>query len=383
METIEAAGRDVREAARRTEHAKGVFIYARYAVEKLNPQDTVSLDELRDFPDGITGFYDVQFNRLLGANYECIGNHSPMWRVVEAVMAAREPLHVEALDDLVECSAFERKSAVATLSMLFPVRDHRLHVFHKSVKDWLVNPERKEEMCYVGVQRVHETLGKRCHEILQEALGNNEASEASVYALKHCVAHLCEGGRRQEARGLMFRLEYLEERAKLGPAHALVLDGNRIRSGKKAKALELLHSAIKLSQPALQRDPAQLGVQVGGHRWGPNRERIRRQDHQDMDYGGRVPPDVGRPQWWCNFCRHRWGPNRERIKGQDHQDMDYGGRVPPDAQRPQWLGKVCRHRWGPNRERIDRSYLASMEISAGSDRHKCKKIVYIYKIKYL
>ena len=245
METIEAAGRDVREAARRTEHAKGVFIYARYAVEKLNPQDTVSLDELRDFPDGITGFDDVQFNRLLGANYECIGNHSPMWRVVEAVMAAREPLHVEALDDLVECSAFERKSAVATLSMLFPVRDHRLHVFHKSVKDWLVNPERKEEMCYVGVQRVHETLGKRCHEVLREALGNDkEASEASTYALKHCIYHLCEGGRRQEARALMFRLEYLEERAKLGPAHALVLDGNRIRSGKKDKALELLHSAI-------------------------------------------------------------------------------------------------------------------------------------------
>ena len=84
------------------EKSEGVFIYARYAVEKLNPQDTVSLDELRDFPDGITDFYDVQFKRLLGANYESIGNNSPMWRIVEAVMAAREPLHVEALDNLVE-----------------------------------------------------------------------------------------------------------------------------------------------------------------------------------------------------------------------------------------------------------------------------------------
>ena len=89
------------------------------------------------------------------------------------------------------------------------------------------------------LKEVHHTQGQRCYEILQEALANNEASEASTYALKHCIYHLCEGGCRQEARGLMFRLEYLEERAKLGPAHALVLDGNRILSGKKDKAFEL------------------------------------------------------------------------------------------------------------------------------------------------
>ena len=49
-------------------------------------------------------------------------------------MAAREPLHVKALDYLVTCTAFERKSAVANLSLLFPVRDHRLHVFHWRLK---------------------------------------------------------------------------------------------------------------------------------------------------------------------------------------------------------------------------------------------------------
>ena len=243
--------------------SKGVFIYARYAVEKLNPQDTVSLDELRDFPDGITGFYGVQFKRLLGEEYESIGTNAPMWRIVEAVMAAREPLHVEALDCLVRCTAFERKSAVAKLSMLFPVRDHRLHVFHKSVKDWLVNSERKEDLCYVGVQGVHKTLGKRCHEVLREALENDEANEASTYALKHCISHLCEGGGRKDARGLMFRLEYLEERAKLGPALALVQDGNRIGGWGKDKPFELLCSAVKLSQPALQRDPAQACKLVG------------------------------------------------------------------------------------------------------------------------
>ena len=87
--------------------------------------------------------------------------------------------------------------------------------------------------------------------------------EASVYSLKHCISHLCDGGCRKDARALMFRSEYLEQRARLGPAHALVLDGNRVLK-EKDKPLELLHSAIKLSQPVLQRDPSQLGVQVAG-----------------------------------------------------------------------------------------------------------------------
>ena len=53
-----------------SEKSNGVFIYARYAVEKLNPQGEMSIDELKEFPDGITGFYDIQFKRLLGGNYQ-------------------------------------------------------------------------------------------------------------------------------------------------------------------------------------------------------------------------------------------------------------------------------------------------------------------------
>ena len=93
-------------------------------------------------------------------------------------MAAREPLHVRALDYLVSCTAFERKSAVANLSLLFPVRDHRLHVFHKSVKDWLVSAERRELTCVVKLNGVHRQMGKRCKEVLEKAQNMDEV-EAS------------------------------------------------------------------------------------------------------------------------------------------------------------------------------------------------------------
>ena len=121
----------------------GIFIYARYAVEKLNTiqSNRISLEELKDLLDGITGFYDIQFQRLFSSNYEAVLNNSVMWRIVEVVMAVEEPLHVEALDYLIQCKPNERKVAIAKLSLLFPIRDRKLHVFHKSVKIgwWILN----------------------------------------------------------------------------------------------------------------------------------------------------------------------------------------------------------------------------------------------------
>ena len=160
--------------------SNGIFIYARYAVEKLNTiqSNRISLEELKEFPDGITGFYDIQFQRLFSSNYEAVLNNSVMWRIVEVVMAAEEPLHVEALDYLIQCKPNERKVAIAKLSLLFPIRDRKLHVFHKSVKDWLVDFKRKEEICYVDVDdEIHEKIGMRCHELLKESLSSNDKKE--------------------------------------------------------------------------------------------------------------------------------------------------------------------------------------------------------------
>ena len=106
-------------------------------------------------------------------------------------MAAREPLHVEALDYLVSCTAFERKSAVANCLCSFHA-NHRLHVFHKSVKDWLVST-RTKLTCVVKLNGVHRQMGKRCKEVWKkhEHMDEVEAEdmyEASVYSLKHCIS---------------------------------------------------------------------------------------------------------------------------------------------------------------------------------------------------
>ena len=43
------------------------------------------------------------------------------------------------------------------------------------MKDWLVDLERKDETCYVDVDdEIHEKIGKRCHELLNESLTYND-----------------------------------------------------------------------------------------------------------------------------------------------------------------------------------------------------------------
>ena len=130
---------------------------------------------------------------------------------------------------------------MAKLSLLFPIRGRRLHVFHKSVKDWLVDAQREDEMCYVDVDKVHAAMGRKCQELWR----------TMEYGLKHVVTHLCAGGLSKQARDLMFVFEWLLKRAKLGPPHALVQDGNRVAREHKDRGFGLLHSALRLMQSGL------------------------------------------------------------------------------------------------------------------------------------
>ena len=246
--------------------SNGVFIYARYAVEKINPQDTTTIEDLKQFPDGIEAFYESQFERLLGGtDFE---PNSLLWSIIESVVAAEEPLHIKSLDELLNITnKRDRKRAVAKLSSLFPVRDHRLHVFHKSVKDWLVDEEREGEPFFVNLQPAHKRLGERCLTILKDVQNITDVFLAR-YAVKHIVAHLCKGNRDEnhladQARNIMFQFQWLLQRAKIGPLYGLVEDSNRIFDcGVRDKAFLLLRNSFQLAQSGLAMDPRQISAQL-------------------------------------------------------------------------------------------------------------------------
>ena len=69
---------------------------------------------------------------------------------MQLVLAAREPVPVDAIEALLGCTRKERVKAGQALSNLLPVRDGRMHPYHKTLFDWLreepklERPKRKE-----------------------------------------------------------------------------------------------------------------------------------------------------------------------------------------------------------------------------------------------
>ena len=236
--------------------SNGVFLYAHFAVERLKAKQIITVDELDKFPSGMWEFYQEQFERLL-CDDEILKN-SPKWKVVKAVITAREPLRVDELDAFVECTIPERKQAVAKLSLLFPIRDRRVHVNHKSVKDWLVDPEREDEMCYVDEREVHIEMGKKCIEFYPTV----------TYALKHGVAHLCEGELVNDAcQKLVMNFKWLLTRLSIGGVHRLLDDIHiallQSRTSEiNATSLTALRKICLHTKKALDADPRQLGSQL-------------------------------------------------------------------------------------------------------------------------
>ena len=126
--------------------SNGLFIYASFASEKVRSMvpEALTPEALDAFPEGLDDFYAEQLERIVGAGG---GDAQDMtatieWQVVELVTAAREPLHVDTVRAFLGCSENARKRAVARLSRFFPIRDRRLHVYHKSVRDWLTREGR-------------------------------------------------------------------------------------------------------------------------------------------------------------------------------------------------------------------------------------------------
>ena len=87
------------------------------------------------------------------------------------------------------------KKAIACISTLLPVRDDRIHFFHKSVKDWLIETSMYGQHDFtVDETEGHGTLSKLCaHElddIKWKSVESAKFSDTAKYALKHGVQHM-------------------------------------------------------------------------------------------------------------------------------------------------------------------------------------------------
>ena len=192
------------------EKSEGLMLYANFLLLYIeeNPSVLKQGDEKGNLPLGISSVYHRYFKRLESELMTELGiKEDSFLNFLSALAASREPLPINFASRLLLSSttaiAHKRKllKAINSVSSLLPVRGDRLHIFHKSIKDWLT-----DECCYgahdfiVDEKEGHRILVELCaaeFDILvrrrvAKSLCDAQFNDKTLYALQHGVRHMLE-----------------------------------------------------------------------------------------------------------------------------------------------------------------------------------------------
>ncbi|KAL9961940.1 hypothetical protein ACROYT_G030984 [Oculina patagonica] len=120
---------------------------------------------------------------------------------LSAVTAAQEPLPLGFISNMFSFRAISshRKvnKAISCISTLLPVRDGRLHIFHKSVKDWLTDASCYGQHEFIVDQKEGcQVLSQLCETefdvMKRNGIHGTQFSDTEKYALNHGVRHMLE-----------------------------------------------------------------------------------------------------------------------------------------------------------------------------------------------
>ena len=162
--------------------------------------------------------------------------------------ASRQP------QSLADLEAMGMRSAVLALpgwGVLFVEREHRVHLLHRSITEWLFSSGG------VSVANGHSSLAdfiwrQKLQPWLFPARGDVAAPEppAGSYAISHAVAHLSAAGRQADASSLMLRLPWLQTTLRERGLKVLLDDVAGLAQPGDG-TLSVLLSVLRLSAPVL------------------------------------------------------------------------------------------------------------------------------------
>ena len=186
--------------------SEGLMLYAYFLLLYIeeNPSVLKQGDEKGNLPLGISSVYHRYFKRLESELMSELGiKEDSFLNFLSALAASKEPLPIDFASRLLLSSttaiAHKRKllKAINSVSSLLPIRGDRLHIFHKSIKDWLT-----DECCYgahdfiVDEREGHRILAELCAAefdiLVQERVAKSQFNDKKRYALQHGVRHMLE-----------------------------------------------------------------------------------------------------------------------------------------------------------------------------------------------
>ena len=185
-------------------HILFAFLMVRFIEENVSRLDPEELRKM--LPSGVSDVYKSYFDRMekeLKNIEELTISADQLLSFLSAVAAAREPLPLDFVSKLLlsdtKSPAGHRKvrKAIECISTLLPVQDGCIHVFHKSVKDWLTDRTAYGRHDFsVDEKQGHLALSELCagelKDVKRRGVHGGEFSDTAKYALQHGVHHMVE-----------------------------------------------------------------------------------------------------------------------------------------------------------------------------------------------
>ena len=206
------------------EKSQGLMLYACCTIEFLSKRKEILWEKFDSIlPDSISSWYKDYGNRLkkdLGVTDAIFS------RFLAALVSSREALPLEIIPLLLKFPVDSASAdsdelvlrAIEAVSLLLPLHDGKIDVFHKSFTDWLTEPQmhpsKSKQKSRVTEEQGHQVLAEVCGQIL-ESLRNREDlpeefSLSESYALKHGTSHVLQSGKHEKhSRDVFFGLEVL------------------------------------------------------------------------------------------------------------------------------------------------------------------------------
>ncbi len=200
------------------DRSEGVFLYAHWVCEELK-RGHLSVDEVEDFPQGLSGAYYQFFQRQFPKLKDYQSDVEP---VLGLLTAAYDFLRKEIVAEIFKWTDRQITDFFDPLAALFPCVEGRYRPFHLSILEWLSDRARNKTY-NVSVKDAHQRLANYCwNQCARYVRDNLRLADYRRYAFRHGVRHLVESGRYADAVEL---LDYLvRHKDELKPEDRLELD---------------------------------------------------------------------------------------------------------------------------------------------------------------
>lgn len=115
----------------------GNILYLKETLAEVQ-KGRISIENIDSFPIGLSDYYSQFFDRQFSDKFRYRELVKPL---LELLTVVNSPLPISLISQILEWDDYKLDDALLELGGLFPLENNCIRPFHKSVADWLVNPD--------------------------------------------------------------------------------------------------------------------------------------------------------------------------------------------------------------------------------------------------